>query len=109
MLFRSLANVVSQQTHEIGVRMALGAAASTVLWSVLRRALALMAIGAVIGAAGSLALTRLMSGLLYEIQPNDAPTFLASAGVLAVCALAASVVPAWRATRVDPLVALRAE
>lgn len=108
-IYGVLANVVSQQTHEIGVRMALGAAASTVLWSVLRRALALMAIGAAIGAAGSLALTRVMSGLLYEVRPNDAPTFLASAGVLAVCALAASVVPAWRATRVDPLVALRAE
>jgi len=76
---------------------------------VLRRALALMAIGVVIGTAGALALTRVMAGLLYEVRPTDAATFAGSAVLLAVIAVAASLVPAWRATRVDPLIALRAE
>ena len=74
-----LANVVSQQTHEIGVRMALGARASAVMWSVLRRALVLMAIGVAIGTAGALALTRVMAGLLYEVRPTDAVTFAGAA------------------------------
>ena len=108
-IYGVLANVVSQQTHEIGVRMALGARASAVMWSVLRRALVLMAIGVAIGTAGALALTRVMAGLLYEIRPTDAATFAGAAVLLAVLALAASLIPAWRATRVDPLIALRAE
>jgi len=104
-----LANAVAQQTHEIGVRMALGARASSVLWSVLRRALALMAAGTAIGIAGALALTRVMAGLLYGVRPTDVATFAGSAAVLACLAVAAALVPAWRATRVDPLVALRTE
>jgi ABC-type antimicrobial peptide transport system permease subunit len=79
------------------------------LWSVLRRALTLMAIGGPIGAAGALALARLMTGLLYEVRPTDAATFAGSAIVLAALAVIASLVPAWRATRVDPLTALRAD
>ena len=108
-IYGVLANAVTQQTHEIGVRMALGARAPDVMWSVLRRALLLMAAGVAIGAAGAIALTRVMAGLLYEVRPNDAVTFAGAAMVLALLALAASLVPAWRATRVDPLVALRAE
>jgi len=108
-IYGVLANVVSQQTHEIGVRMALGARPATVMWSVVRRALVLMAIGVAIGAAGALALTRVMAGLLYEVRPTDAATFGGSAVLLAALAVAASLVPAWRATRVDPLIALRAE
>jgi predicted permease len=108
-IYGVLANAVSQQTHEIGVRMALGAPASSVIWTVLRRALRLMAVGVTIGLAGALALTRLMSGLLYEVRPTDAVTFAAASLLLAVLALGASLVPAWRATRVDPLIALRAE
>jgi predicted permease len=108
-IYGVLANAVTQQTHDIGVRMALGADAAAVLWSVLRRALTLMAIGVAIGTAGSLALTRVMAGLLYEVHPTDAATFAGSALVLAVLALVASLIPAWRATRVDPLIALRAE
>jgi len=108
-IYGVLANTVAQQTHEIGVRMALGADARAVMWSVLRRALALMAIGVVVGTAGALALTRVMSGLLYEVRPTDAATFAGSAMLLAGIAVAASLVPAWRATRVDPLIALRAE
>lgn len=108
-IYGVLANVVTQQTHEIGVRVALGATARDVLWMVLRRALTMMAIGVACGIAGALALTRVMAGLLYEIRPNDAVAFFGSAFLLAGLAVVASLVPAWRATRVDPLVALRAE
>jgi putative ABC transport system permease protein len=108
-IYGVLANAVTQQTHEIGVRMALGARASAVMWSVLRRALLLMLAGVAIGTAGALALTRVMAGLLYEVQPTDAATFAGSALMLAILAIAAGLIPAWRATRVDPLVALRAE
>jgi putative ABC transport system permease protein len=68
-----------------------------------------LAAGAAIGTAGALALTRVMAGLLYEVRPTDAVTFISAAVILAVLALAASLVPAWRATRVDPLIALRTE
>jgi putative ABC transport system permease protein len=108
-IYGVLANAVSQQTHEIGVRMALGATASAVVWSVLRRALFLMTIGVAIGIAGALALTRVMSGLLYEVRPTDGATFGGAALLLGVLAVVGSLVPAWRATRVDPLVALRTE
>jgi putative ABC transport system permease protein len=104
-----LANVVSQETHEIGVRMALGAQAGDVMWSVLRRALTVMAVGVAIGTAGALALRHVMAGLLFEVNPTDAATFAGAAVLLAALAVAASLLPAWRATRVDPLIALRAE
>ncbi len=104
-----LANAVAQQRHEIGVRMALGATRSAVIWHVLRRALVLMASGVSIGIAGAFALTRVMAGLLFEVQPTDAAAFGGAAATLALLALAASLVPAWRATRVDPLIALRTE
>ena len=108
-IYGVLASAVSQETHEIGVRMALGAPASRVIWTVVRRALVLMAAGVAIGFAGALALTRVMAGLLYEVRPTDAVTFAAASSLIAVLAVTASLVPAWRATRVDPLVALRAE
>jgi putative ABC transport system permease protein len=76
---------------------------------VLRRALVLMAVGVAIGTAGALALARVMAGLLYEVRPTDAATFAGAALLLALLAVAASLIPAWRATRVDPLVALRTE
>jgi putative ABC transport system permease protein len=79
------------------------------MWSVLRRALTLMAIGVAIGTVGALALTRVMAGLLYEVRPTDAVTFAGAALLLAALAVGASLIPAWRATRIDPLVALRAE
>jgi len=89
--------------------MAPGANASDVMWTVLRRALALMAIGVTIGTVGALALTRVMAGMLYEVRPTDGVTFAGAALLLAALAVAASLIPAWRATRVDPLVALRSE
>jgi putative ABC transport system permease protein len=102
-----LSNVVAQQRREIGVRLAFGASSSSVLWLVLRRALTMMAIGTVVGLAGALALTQVMSGLLYEVQARDGVTFAGATVGLALLLLFASLVPAWRATRVDPIVALR--
>ncbi len=108
-IYGVLANAVAQQTQEIGVRVALGATRSDVMWMVLRRALTLMGIGLVIGTTAALAATRTMAGLLFEVQPTDATSFLGAAVGLAAVALVASLAPAWSATRVDPLVALRAE
>ncbi|MGE5833393.1 MAG: ABC transporter permease [Acidobacteriota bacterium] len=102
-----LSNVVAQQRREIGVRMAFGASSSSILWLVLRRALTMMVIGTVVGFAGALALTRVMSGLLFEVQARDAVTFAGATVGLALLLLFASLVPAWRATQVDPIVALR--
>jgi len=108
-IYGVLAKIIRQQSHEIGVRMALGATGGQLIWMVLRRALVLMSIGVGIGAAGALGLTRFMGGLLYEIQPTDATTFLGAAACLALLSVLASLIPAWRATRIDPLIALRAE
>jgi predicted permease len=108
-IYGVLSNVVSQQTLEIGVRVALGATTSDVIWMVLRRALVFLSIGVAIGAFGALAVTRLMSSLLYEIRPTDSIAFLGASVALALLAFGASLLPAWRATRIDPLQALAAD
>jgi len=108
-IYGVLANAVSQQTQEIGVRVALGATTGDVMWMVLGRAFTMMGIGLAIGVAGALAVTRTMAGLLFEIRPTDVTSFAGAIAGLAAVALVASLVPAWRATRVDPIVALRAE
>jgi predicted permease len=108
-IYGVLANAVAQQTQEIGVRVALGATTADVLWMVLRHALTLMVIGLAIGVAGALIVTRTMSGLLFEVRPTDLVSFAGGVGCLSAVALVASLLPAWRAARVDPIVALRAE
>jgi predicted permease len=98
---------VTQRTHEIGVRMALGAQIEDVLKLVLKRAMLLAVIGIGIGIAGAVAVTRYMTTLLLGVKPVDAMTFIAVAVVLALVVLVACLVPARRAARIDPLEALR--
>jgi putative ABC transport system permease protein len=108
-IYGVLANVVSQQRKEIGVRIALGATTPEVIWMVFRRATSMIAIGGAFGIAGAFAAARLMSSLLYAVRPTDAPAFMGAAGALALLSLIASLFPAWRATRVDPTLALKLE
>ena len=100
---------VTQRTHEIGVRMALGAQIADVLKLVLRRAMLLVVVGVALGVGGALLVTRYMETLLFGVKPIDVVTFVGVALGLVVVALIASLIPAKRATRVDPLVALRYE
>jgi predicted permease len=104
-----LSYLVTERQREIGIRMALGANRASVLSLVLKQGLSTTVIGLAIGVVGALGLTRLASSLLFEVKPTDPLTFGAVAAVIAVVALFACVVPARRATRVDPMVALREE
>ncbi|HEY7059225.1 MAG TPA: ABC transporter permease [Vicinamibacterales bacterium] len=99
---------VNQRTQEFGIRMALGAPRTGVLGMVLRQGLQLVAIGLVIGMAGAILLTRLLTTLLFQVEPTDALTFLAVSTVLLMVAVVACLMPARRAASVDPIVALRA-
>ena len=108
-IYGVLSDSVSARTHEIGVRMALGAQASNVLGMIVRQGMALVGIGIAIGLVGAYLLTQLLSTLLYEVSTTDRTTFIAIPVALAIVALGACLVPARRATKVDPLVALRYE
>jgi putative ABC transport system permease protein len=108
-IYGVLSYTVAQRTSEIGVRMALGAAAGRIVGLVVREGLTLVAVGLVAGTGGALAATRLMSSLLYGVEPTDPATFVAIAAILSAVAFGAACVPAWRAARLDPLAALRAE
>jgi putative ABC transport system permease protein len=106
-IYGVMAYIVAQRTHELGIRMAMGAKAFDVLSLVLRYGLKLTAAGAVIGVAAAFALTRLMSSLLYGVTASDPLTFLGISLFLGVIALLASYLPARRASRVSPIIALR--
>jgi putative ABC transport system permease protein len=108
-VFSVMSYSVSLRTHEIGIRMALGAERSAILRMVLFNGLALIALGVVVGEAASVALTRLIAGQLWGVSATDPLTFVAVVAVLAGVGLAACAVPARRATGVDPLIALRYE
>jgi putative ABC transport system permease protein len=103
-----LAFSVNQRTQEIGIRMALGASRGAVLGMVLRQGLTLVGLGLAGGTIGALFLVRLMKELLYGVSPNDPLTFLAVAATLIAVAAAACLMPARRATMVNPITALRA-
>jgi ABC-type antimicrobial peptide transport system permease subunit len=104
-----IAFTVSQRTRELGIRMALGAANGTVLWMVVRHGIVLVLIGLAAGTAGALVLTRFIGSWLYDVTPTDPMTFIAIAVVFVSTAALAAYVPARRAARVDPLIALRSE
>jgi len=104
-----MALAVSQRTHEIGVRMAIGARPAEIVRMILSQGMGLALVGVVIGVAAAFALTRAVKSLLFNVTPNDPATFLAVAAVLAAAALAACYLPARRAAKVDPLRALRTE
>jgi putative ABC transport system permease protein len=108
-VFGVLSYSVRQRTREIGIRMALGATRRDVLLLVLRQALVLLSIGAAVGVAGALGSGRLLAGVLYGVGPADPLALSAAVIVLGAVALAAAMLPARRATRVDPVVALRYE
>jgi predicted permease len=108
-IYGVLSYVVGQRTREIGVRMAIGAARAHIVRLVVGEALLLAGIGLVLGFCATMALTGVIGGLLYEVEPSDPPTLIVVATVLLVVALAASYLPARRAAGVDPVAALRAE
>jgi predicted permease len=108
-LYGVMAYTVTRRTNEIGIRMAMGAQSSSVVWMVLRGALLLVGTGIAIGVPVALALTRVISSLLFELKPTDPATISASIVVLVLVAVIASYLPARRASQIDPMAALRYE
>jgi len=108
-LYGVLSFLATQSTRDIGILVALGARRKNILTLVVRQGMQLTLIGIFAGLLGAVALTRVIASLLFDVTTTDAATFLAVPALLAVVAFAATVVPAWRASKVDPMVALRDE
>jgi macrolide transport system ATP-binding/permease protein len=106
-LYAVMSYTISQSTREFGLRMALGAGASTLLRQVMSHGLALTAVGVLVGAAAALGLTRLLGNLLYKVSPRDPVAFGSALAVMTLASVVACFLPAWRATRTDPARALR--
>jgi putative ABC transport system permease protein len=108
-IFGVLSYGVNQRMNELGIRVALGASPRKIMGLVLKQAGILIACGVVLGLAGALALTRLVANLLFHVQANDWPTYIAAVAMLAAAGVSAAMIPARRGARVDPIVALRYE
>ena len=108
-IYGVISYLVSERTHEIGIRLALGAERRSILQMVLGQGLGLVIVGAAVGLVGAVVVSHLMTGLLYGVRPTDPLTFVVVALLLIGVALLACYIPARRALRVDPLVALRYE
>ncbi len=108
-LYGVMSYLVTQSTHDIGILVALGARPGNIIGLVVRQGMQLTLIGILAGLIGAAALTRVIASLLFGVSTTDVATFLAVPALLAAVALAATVIPAWRATSVDPMVALREE
>jgi predicted permease len=108
-LYGVMSHLVTQGTHDIGVLVTLGARPGNIVGLVVRQGMALAGIGIILGLAGAAALTRVMASLLFEVSARDVVTFAAVPTLLVIVAFAAIAIPAWRATRIDPMVALRHE
>jgi ABC-type antimicrobial peptide transport system permease subunit len=108
-IYSSVSYGVSQRTHEFGVRIALGARMADVLRQVVGEGIRVVAVGVVVGVALALAAGKLVAALLYGVEARDPVTMIGVSVVLLMVAAAAALIPAWRAARVDPVTALRAE
>lgn len=108
-IYSVMAYSVSQRTHEIGIRVALGAATGTVVGAVMRKGMTMVAVGVVVGAGIALGASRLMENMIYGVSAIDPITFLGVPGMLCGVALLATYLPARRAASIDPMRALRAE
>jgi ABC-type antimicrobial peptide transport system permease subunit len=108
-VFGVMAYMVARRRREIGIRLALGATAGGVRWMVLRESIVIVVAGLAVGVPAALALSRLAAALLYEVKPHDAWSFSIAAVLMAIVGAAAAWIPARRAAKVDPMVALRTE
>jgi putative ABC transport system permease protein len=108
-IYGVMSYATAQRTHEIGIRMALGAQHREIMTMVLREGMALALIGLGIGLAGAFAVTRILSSLLYEINTRDPFTFVAVSLLVVLVALSACYIPARRATQLDPMIVIRSE
>src|SRR5204863_2539588 len=108
-LYGVVAHSVTQRQREIGIRMALGARSAEVLSMIVRNVVTTIAVGLIVGLAGALLITRVMRTLLFEVSPFDPIAFATAAVAMGIVGLAAALIPATRATRLDPTTALRTE